>query len=238
MRCQRHIVVAFRKNLIMETMGDRIRKLREARGIEPRMFARSVGMAYSTLMDLENGYSKSTRRLHAIIAALGTTAEYLERGRGVPDCDTSGSAVVDSETEGQYVRVEQSGEAGMGDGRENEDYPDVIHTVEYSHGFIRDLIGFLPPAGRLKLTTGRGDSMMPTIQPGDAVLYDSGVSRFDGDGIYLVNLGHGQQIKRLRDSGDVIYVVSDNTAYAPIPFPKNAFIAGKVYLKNKIERFA
>lgn len=72
----------------METLGTRLRKLREKRGREPREFAKSVGMAYSTLMDLENGHSKTTRRLHAIINELQTTAAYLEHGRGSPDADS------------------------------------------------------------------------------------------------------------------------------------------------------
>lgn len=76
----------------METLGSRIRDLRERRGLGAREFARRVGMAYSTLMDLENGHSKSTRRLHAIIEELGTTAEYLEHGRGGPGTDVLGAS--------------------------------------------------------------------------------------------------------------------------------------------------
>ncbi len=55
-----------------------------------------------------------------------------------------------------YVRVQQMGEAGMGDGRENEDFPEIVRTVEYSEAFLRSLLGFLPPPGRLVLVTGKG----------------------------------------------------------------------------------
>lgn len=227
----------------METLGDRIRKLREARGRDAREFANAVGLAYSSLMDLENGHSKSTKRLHAIIAELGTTSEYLERGRGPRDAEGAPTAHVSAAaTPADYVRVQQlDGDAGMGDGRINDDYPEVIRAVDYTRDYIRGMVGFVPPPGRLVLITGRGDSMIPTIMPGESLLVDTGVSAFDGDGIYLVNLGSGQQIKRLVDHGGAegIYVHSDNTAvYQPRPLPKEHVIGGKVYLRNRIDRLS
>lgn len=140
----------------------------------------------------------------------------------------------------EYVRVVDVGaEAGMGGGMINDDYPEVIRAVDYTQQYIRRLIGHVPSPGRLVLVTGRGDSMMPTIQPGESLLVDTGVTSFDGDGIYLVNLGNGQQIKRLVDYGKSkgIYVHSDNPAYPAIPFPEEGVIAGKVYLRNRIDRF-
>lgn len=145
-------------------------------------------------------------------------------------------------TPADYVRVQQlDGDAGMGDGRINDDYPEVIRAVDYTRDYIRGMVGFVPPPGRLVLITGRGDSMMPTIMPGESLLVDTGVSAFDGDGIYLVNLGSGQQIKRLVDHGGAegIYVHSDNTAvYQPRPLPKEHVIGGKVYLRNRIDRLS
>lgn len=137
-----------------------------------------------------------------------------------------------------YVRVEQLGEADMGDGSINDDFPDVIRSVDFTEPYIRALVGFVPPPGRLKLVTGRGDSMIPTIMPGDVMLVDTGCASFDGDGLYLVNSGNGQQIKRLHDRGGVIHVVSDNAAYAPVPVNDRTVIGGKVYLRNRLDRMA
>lgn len=127
----------------------------------------------------------------------------------------------------------------MGDGRVNDDFPEVIRAVDYTQKYIRGLVGFVPPPGRLVLVTGRGDSMLPTIQPGESLLVDTGVKTYDGDGIYLVNLGNGQQIKRLVDHGEAagIHVHSDNKAYPTLPFPKGGLVAGKVYLRNRVDRF-
>lgn len=137
-----------------------------------------------------------------------------------------------------YVHVQQlDATAGMGEGVENLDNPDVIRAIDFEPGYIRSIVGFVPAPGRLCLISGSGDSMMPTIQPGDAVVVDTGITSFDGDGIYLINMGNGHQIKRLIDRG-VIHVASENKSYGdPFPIPEGTLIGGKVYLRNRIERF-
>lgn len=144
-----------------------------------------------------------------------------------------------NETAPDYIRViDYGGVGGMGDGTINDDYPEVIRGVDYTEQYIRGLIGYVPPAGRLMLFTGRGDSMMPTIQPGESLLVDTGITSYEGDGIYLVNLGHGHQIKRLIDHGDDgMFVHSDNHNYPALRWPANAVIGGRVYLRNRVERF-
>ena len=148
------------------------------------------------------------------------------------------AAVSPPETDPGYVRVEQIGEAGMGDARINDDYPDVIRSVDFTEPYIRSLVGFMPAPGRLKLVTGHGDSMVPTIMPGDVVLVDTGCNCFDGDGLYLVNSGNGQQIKMLQDRGSALFVVSANRDYPEFEASPDMIIGGKVYLRNRLDRMA
>lgn len=151
---------------------------------------------------------------------------------------TGATPVSTSATDVDYVRVVDKGvEGDMGDGRINDDFPEVIRAVDYTQQYIRGLIGFVPPPGRLVLVTGRGDSMIPVINPGESLLVDTGVQSYDGDGIYLINTGNGQQIKALQDRGDAVYVVSANPLYPAFPFPTGGVVGGKLYIKNKIERF-
>ena len=63
-----------------ETIGGRVRKVRERKGISRPELARAAGMSYSSLADLENGNQKSTTKLHRLARALSVTAEYLEAG--------------------------------------------------------------------------------------------------------------------------------------------------------------
>lgn len=175
----------------------------------------------------------------------GDSARKIERALSLPpnwmdtrhhDDDTTVSTPA---TTGHYVRVQQlDAEAGMGDARVNDDYPEVIRAMDFEPDYIRSIVGFVPVPGRLVLVTGTGDSMLPTIQPGDVVVVDRGVTSFDGDGLYLINMGNGHQIKRLIDKG-VIHVASDNREKNgdPFPIPKGTLIGGRVYLRNRIERF-
>lgn len=84
--CQWDSITGFHNNAAMDTpdtLGGRIRWVREKRGYEVADFASRVGMKPPTLAGLENGSGqKSTTRLHAIVAELETTAEFLEKGRG------------------------------------------------------------------------------------------------------------------------------------------------------------
>jgi len=147
-------------------------------------------------------------------------------------------AVAALATSSDYVRVQHlDAEAGMGGEIINDDYPEVIRAMDFEPAYIRSIVGFVPTPGRLILVTGRGDSMIPVIQPGETLIVDTGIPHFDGDGIYLINTGNGQQIKALQDRGDSIYVVSANAAlYPAFPLPKAALIGGKVYLRNRIDR--
>ncbi|WP_182655562.1 LexA family transcriptional regulator [Stenotrophomonas lacuserhaii] len=142
-------------------------------------------------------------------------------------------------TSASYVRVQQlDGDVDMGDGRINDDYPDIVRGMDFAPTYIRSVVGFVPAPGRLVLVTGRGDSMIPVIQPGESLMVDTGVNSFDGDGIYLLNTGNGQQVKALQDRGDAVYVVSANASlYPAFPMPVNTVIGGKVYLRNRIDRF-
>jgi len=157
-------------------------------------------------------------------------------GRGLEPIVLSGVSA--NETPDGHVRVLQlEATAGMGGEIENADNPEVIRAIDFEYGYIRSIVGFVPAPGRLALITGRGDSMTPLIQPGDVVVVDTGISSFDGDGIYLINMGNGHQIKRLIDRG-IIHVASENKSYGePFPLPEGSLIGGKVYLRNRIERF-
>src|SRR5690625_4487328 len=117
------------------------------------------------------------------------------------------------ETPAGYVRFQlMDGAAGMGAGVVNEDYPEVLRQVEVAEWEVRRKIGYLPEPGRIALITGRGPSMRPEIDHGDVVMVDTTVQQFDGDGVYVINLGGETQIKMLQMRGDGLYVVSANAA--------------------------
>lgn len=64
------------------TLGTRVRAVREELGIEAADLAKAAGMAYSTLMDIENERQKRSTKLHRIAAVLGVHPDWLESGEG------------------------------------------------------------------------------------------------------------------------------------------------------------
>ncbi|QEE24499.1 helix-turn-helix transcriptional regulator [Rhodanobacter glycinis] len=204
--------------------------------------ARACGVKGASVSEWINGPTKSLRGPNAIKAAkrLGVNVEWLSTGSGPMRSGGAPPPVVASpETRPGYVRAEQlAAEGEMGTGAINDEVPEVIRAIDYTPSYIRAVMGFVPPPGRLVLITGRGNSMMPVIQPGDSILVDMGIKEFDGDGLYLINSGMGEQVKALQDRGGAIYVVSANSELFPAyPASKETRVLGKVYLRNRVDRF-
>lgn len=97
----------------------------------------------------------------------------------------------------------------MGPGTLIDDYVES-EPVSFDLAFIRAITR--SPSDRLRLVTGIGDSMYPTLNWGDAIMIDT-TDRALGrqDGIYWINLYGAAGIKRLRTVGQGrILVKSDN----------------------------
>ncbi|AJQ86221.1 S24 family peptidase [Xanthomonas oryzae pv. oryzicola] len=124
------------------------------------------------------------------------------------------STVLAPEITPGYLRLElYEGAAGMGTGVVNQDFPEVIRTLEVAEWEVRRKLGFLPKPGRIQLITGRGPSMRPKIEDGDVVWIDTAVDYFDGDDYYLINVDGETSIKMLQRRSDGIYVVSVNPEF-------------------------
>lgn len=99
----------------------------------------------------------------------------------------------------------------MGPGTLIDDYVEA-EPVTFDLAFIRAITR--SPSDRLRLVTGIGDSMYPTLMPGDAILIDTtdrAMARQDG--IYWINVFGAAGIKRLRAVGPGrVLVKSDNPA--------------------------
>lgn len=92
----------------------------------------------------------------------------------------------------------------------------VNHEIEepeallFSIAWLRSM-GLKP--NNLLLAQVKGDSMLPTLQPGWTVMIDNAHTRVTS-GIYAITLGGEEMVKRLqRRPGGVVRVISDNPAY-------------------------
>jgi hypothetical protein len=99
----------------------------------------------------------------------------------------------------------------MGGGEVNHDYPEMLQDVRVSPSQLRAMGVEFKEHYHLKMVTGWGQSMAPTIKHGDPLLVDISIKDFIGDGVYFFSYQGFQYIKRLQMKGkDKFKMISDN----------------------------
>lgn len=97
---------------------------------------------------------------------------------------------------------------GLGKGAEAQEYAETHKLKFRAESLARK---HLKPAG-LAVMYGQGDSMLPRIRPGDAVLFDTSDVRPRDGAIYVVQWKGEIYAKRAMVLEDVVYFSSDNPA--------------------------
>lgn len=104
--------------------------------------------------------------------------------------------------------------AAMGGGQIAHDYPEILKDVRVSPGHLRELGLDFQEHYHLKVVTGWGQSMEPTIKHRDPLIVDVSVREFVGDGIYLFSWDEHIYIKRLQVADeDHFEMISDNSKH-------------------------
>ncbi|MBN5070477.1 MULTISPECIES: helix-turn-helix transcriptional regulator [Stenotrophomonas] len=222
-------------------LSTRLRTALARAGVSQLELAKAVGVSAPSVSGWLSGKSQSIRGDALVKAArvLGVPALWLATGEGSIDDAPDTPPLSVRETPPGYLRLELlDGAAGMGAGVVNEEFPEVIRSMDYAEWDIRQRLGYLPKPGRLKLITGRGPSMAPIINNGDVVMVDTAVDYFDGDAIYVINIGGETQIKGLQRRSDGVYIVSANPLFPPYAAPDDLFIAGKAVVQYSARQIA
>lgn len=106
--------------------------------------------------------------------------------------------------------------AAMGGGQIPHEYPEMLQDVRVSPKHLRDLGLTFKEHFHLKMITGWGQSMAPTIKDRDPLLVDITIREFTGDGIYLFSHDDMLYVKRLQKKGkDRFKMISDNKHHDP-----------------------
>lgn len=101
--------------------------------------------------------------------------------------------------------------AAMGGGQIAHEYPEMLQDVRVSPKHLRELGVEFKEHFHLKMITGWGQSMAPTIKDRDPLLVDVTIREFTGDGIYLFSHDEMLYVKRLQKKGrDKLKMISDN----------------------------
>lgn len=179
--------------------------------------------------------------------ATSTAAEQVQKmlakhGKGLPDEARLkiAAAVEESLAEQAVVQADQSNvivadfsrraligdeiriahydvQGAMGNGKQVHDFPELFKDVTVSQQHLRELGVKYEDPRHLKMITGSGQSMAPTIQDKDPMIVDASIREFTGDGIYaLVWQGHFY-IKSLQidDEEHFLMVSMDKDLYPP-----------------------
>ena len=104
--------------------------------------------------------------------------------------------------------------AAMGGGQIPHDYPEMLKDIRVSPSHLREIGVEFEEHYHLKVVTGWGQSMEPTIKHRDPLIVNINVREFVGDGIYLFYWDDHLYIKRLQVADeDHFEMISDNTRH-------------------------
>lgn len=179
--------------------------LSQDRAVPPKAGDKPPGLSATeqlmAALEKVKGFSAETRQ--RIVCA----AENVESGKAV-GLDSYALGQVGDEVWIAHYDVR----AAMGGGQVPHDYPEMLQDVRVSPQRLREMGVEFKEHFHLKMVTGWGQSMAPTIKHRDPLLVDVTIREFVGDGIYLFAHGDLLYIKRLQRKGkDHFKMVSDNT---------------------------
>lgn len=101
--------------------------------------------------------------------------------------------------------------AAMGGGQIPHEYPEMLRDIRVSPSHLRELGVEFEEHYHLKVVTGWGQSMEPTIKHRDPLIVNINVRDFVGDGVYLFVWDDLLYIKRLQVADEEHYeMISDN----------------------------
>lgn len=179
-----------------EEFWDKVKKLMIDKGVKQDWLSEKTGMAVQSIRNqIHNKHYPSVTDTMAIIKAFGMTWDEFE---AFPDSKK------DNGTDVPTIPVVDM-RFSAGHGQFVPDYADVAYYIT------------VPPAlkkyeGRLTAAFVSGDSMIPTLNDKDVIIFDN--DGYDGsDGIYAILYKGSSFVKRLQRIPDGVEIISDNKLY-------------------------
>ena len=218
----------------------RLKELRRQARLSIRQVAQALGMEHgSSYQHYEDRYKKPLLPLELIMKLVP-----IFEPAGINPADLFALAGVDgtgqrplagqsarNDAAGRMLRIEELDvRAGAGNGLIGENEK-VIAQWEVPSGIVRGYS--TAPAEELRIITVMGDSMEPTLQPGQRVLVDTGDRMPSPPGIFVVWDGLGLVVKRLQvlphSDPPRVKITSDNPKYDAYERTlEEAYIQGRV----------
>jgi phage repressor protein C with HTH and peptisase S24 domain len=193
----------------IETLGERLKSARIAASMSQTDLADVAGVSKQAISKIENNWTASpaTTTLEPIARVLGVSLRWLLTGANI-GLGPGLSSLLDADFASDWSDIKGIRQAAsLGDGAAPDEYSET-HKLKFRADSLRRKK--LRPE-KLAVLYGRGDSMSPTIEDGDAILFDTSDTKLQDDKVYIINYDGQLLAKRLVQIGDVWCIASDNT---------------------------
>jgi transcriptional regulator with XRE-family HTH domain len=209
----------------------KLKLLRQRAGLSIREVAHALGMEHGSSYQ---HYEDRFRKVHLPLDLMRKLMPILGKG-GVEPAELLALAGVDArtgtETDKNMLHIEELDvRAGAGAGLVGASER-VVAEWQVPSGIVRGYS--TAPAAELRIITVIGDSMEPTLLPGQRVLVDTGDRMPSPPGIFVVWDGLGLVVKRIQllphSEPPRVKIASDNGKYDPYERTLDeAYIQGRV----------
>jgi hypothetical protein len=227
--------------MVVSAAARQLKALRSRAGLSIREVAQALGMEHgSSYQHYEDRFKKAylpldlIQKLAPIFAPGGVEPAELYALAGVSaGGDRPLAPVARRGSDGPMLQIDELDvRAGAGSlaGLTGE-HEKVVAEWQIPSGIVRGYS--TAPAAELRFITVMGDSMEPTLQPGQRVLVDTGDRKPSPPGVFVVWDGLGLVIKRVQmlphSEPPRVKITSDNAKYDPYERTlEEAYIQGRV----------
>lgn len=193
------------------TMGQRLREALKVRNLRPADLIVRTGLSKATIYFLLDDTTSSEKvrdsTIKKVCRVLRVSSDWLTQGRG--SMDDASAPQRDEEEWDDIVGYAQA--VGLGAaGVEAEEYAES-HKLKFKKSSLRRKR--LRP-DKLAVFYGKGDSMLPRIHPGDAILFDTSDTTPRDGTLYVIQVpsvaNAEYQVKRAMVLEDEVFFAADN----------------------------
>lgn len=194
-----------------------------------RQMAEVLGVSSQSLSNIEAGGRSIPKSLQALmVEKLNVNPHYLLTGEGPMFAGQEVCPLAPAPSMATYrgggLRELQETLTGKlvpfltqmvsaGPGAELQEYEDSCGLICLPEAAVK---------GELRALRVKGDSMEPTLRPGDIVVCDQ--NGWQGDGVYVIRDQDSAYVKRVRRIRAGFEVISDNTVYQPWQCPSEELV--------------
>lgn len=213
--------------LNMKLLCERLSWALDRKEMSQSELARQVGVTRGAVSLWMKGGEMNAQNCAAVARALEIDAEWLATGKGGPDRahrvaeQRSDALSVMPAGGGQeippgYIRLEHLSPApSMGKGTLVSEPIQIVQYLDVLEQWVRQNVGSANP-NRIKVLTGNGHSMEPTIKDHDLVFVDVECRTIDAAGIYVLDVAGRFILKKAMILSDSTLIIrSDNVAEYP-----------------------